>query len=231
MTLFEFNKELMQYADYRRSVILHEAAHFVTRIAYCMELGIEPQIKLIALNHPEHPDQPGIVVAEPLIGIEQIPSWENIEDGTGSIDDARTARLQIREFLAGYAAEYGFLRSRDNFFDTGAFIETKIDPNEGAGDTSHAVFIINALNGGDPKRKYAVINQECKEELVYHFMDTVWDVRHLYDDICYVALRLSDLEIIENEELGSLIKEVQSRLKSKVRIGNNTEVVTDNSIV
>ena len=56
-----------------------------------MELGIEPQIKLIALNHPEHPDQPGIVVAEPLIGIEQIPSWENIEDGTGSIDDARTA--------------------------------------------------------------------------------------------------------------------------------------------
>jgi hypothetical protein len=213
--MFEYNKEMMQYADCRLPVILHEAAHFVTHIAYCMELGITPQIKLLALNHPEYPDQPGIVVSEPMINLDQIPSRQDIIDDTGNINDAHTARLQIRMFLAGHAAEYVYIRSRNVLFDTGAFIDSIIDPNEGAGDTCNAVISINALNGGNPKRKYAEMHQECKAELVYHFMDVVWDVRQLYDEISWVAMQLSDAEIIEDAEMGILINAVQLRLESK----------------
>lgn len=213
------NKEKLAIAmivddpNYAIRVSVYESGHFYTQVKYTMLVGIPHKLELLAIVPHDYPEQPGIVIGTPMIDISEVPG---IDDYTMK-DEERGKKLmttcyQIRNFLAGHAAENLYMRSLSDFIHIGDILLEYFDKTQGGGDVLKAMRYIHKIYTGLHDVSFSELYELYRDELHAHFIDALLDIQQDFEIIEHSAKVLMEEISLDVEDLHMLIADVESKI-------------------
>lgn len=201
MTQQEMNRQILSDPKRRKEVAYHEAAHFITLIAYSKQVIEYPAIIRVSIDAEESQNL-GYIRYRPMFigGAESAKRYLQIDDPeTIRICTARI-RGVIKQILAGPVSDY----LHSDYYQDGE-LDFYLDEfwSSGSGDLEQAspYFKLLDTNFGDADDIFSDVPSILK----IYFEETLTDINNHWQAIQEVGEILYDKLVLEGDELAELV--------------------------